>query len=69
MLRGFFICPTTGKVIHTAFDDDKVYCGCMKSNPECPTEGAEETGTHRVAFLRGATEEEFDQWVKKLGKD
>jgi hypothetical protein len=49
-------CPTTGRVIEGLPWDDKVLCGCGRSNPEVPQERTAQTGTHIKRFLKPATE-------------
>lgn len=56
---GFYRCPTTGAVLEQIPGDDKVICLCRTSNPLCPTEGTERTGTHRIAYLQPATVDDY----------
>src|SRR5256885_17215902 len=48
---GFYRCPSTGWIIGALPGDDKVICACRRSNPACPAEGAERTGTHVRRYL------------------
>lgn len=57
--EGFFYCPTTGKVVPSLRQDDKVSCGCGISNPSYPQECTERTLTHVSRYLRTATVEAF----------
>ncbi len=59
MFGGFVRCPTTGRIMEVLKGDDKVMCGCGKSNPSFPAEQTERTGTHFVARLIPATVDEF----------
>jgi hypothetical protein len=52
-------CPTTGRVIEGLVWDDKVLCGCRRSNPRLPQERTELTGTHVKRFLEPATEADW----------
>lgn len=65
---GFVRCPTTGRVVEVMKGDDKVMCGCGRSNPKCQAERTEMTGTHVVAFMSRATVDEYlEQLNKKRG--
>lgn len=59
MYDGFVRCPTTGRVIEVLTGDDKVICGCGKSNPKCLLEQNERTHTHIVYFMGRATVDDF----------
>jgi CDGSH-type Zn-finger protein len=63
---GFYRCPTTGRVVECVAGDDKVICGCGKSNPRCLHERTEQTATHVVRFLDSATSAE---WVAQQYPD
>lgn len=56
---GFYLCPTTGRVLAALQGDDKVLCGCGKSNPKVWQERTEQTGVHIVRFLTPTTAEAF----------
>lgn len=59
MWGGFYRCPTTGRVLEALPGDDKVLCGCRRSNPAVPTEETARTCTHIIRFLRAATVDEY----------
>lgn len=68
MWGGFYRCPTTGTIIEALPGDDKVLCGCRRSNPLVPTERTEQTATHIVRFLdRATTDEYLDQRERRKG--
>lgn len=70
LYAGFYRCPTTGRVIEALPGDDKVLCGCRRSNPAVPTEATERTGTHLVRFLTPATVEEYvDERAERQGAE
>lgn len=52
-------CPTTNRVLGVLSGDDKVMCGCGRSNPKVPQEETQRTGTHIVRFLAAATAVEY----------
>lgn len=54
-LFDFWRCPTTGRVVDGIPGDDKVLCGCRRSNPKVPRERTEWTGVHIKRFLEPAT--------------
>jgi len=56
---GFYRCPTTGRILEGLPGDDKVLCGCGRSNPKVPTERTEQTGVHIRRFLATATAAEY----------
>lgn len=56
---GFYVCPTTGRILEALHGDDKVLCGCRQSNPKVPAERTEQTGTHIIRFLRPASVEAY----------
>jgi len=59
---GFYRCPTTGRIIEALAGDDKVICGCRRSNPQVPEERTEATGVHIIRFLvRVSTDDYLDQ--------
>jgi len=62
----FVKCPNTGKIHPVMRGDDKILCGCWKSNPRHPREGTERTNTHLVAFCDKATVNEFIEQESKL---
>lgn len=55
MWGGFYRCPTTGHVLEQLPGDDKVICGCGRSNPRVPAEHTEQTGVHIVRSLETAS--------------
>lgn len=66
----FYKCPTNGTILEKMRGDDKVLCGCGKSNPRVPREGTEQTATHMVRFLDRATVDEYmEQEEKRWGHD
>lgn len=52
-------CPNTGRIIDALPHDDKAICRCGRSNPFCPQEQTERTGTHIIRFLQSATIDEY----------
>jgi hypothetical protein len=71
---GFFKCPTTGDILAALPHDDKVLCGCGKTNPKVARVGHREgPGTHVIRFLERATakqyvdqeEERWKSWNEK----
>jgi hypothetical protein len=59
LFEGFYRCPTTGRILEALKGDDKVVCHCGRSNPVCPSEGTERTGTHLVRYLQSASVEDW----------
>jgi hypothetical protein len=65
-LSDVWFCPTTGRVIDGLLHDDKVLCGCKRSNPIVPAERTEQTGVHIKRFLVPATEHD---WLAQIDRD
>ncbi len=62
-LADFYRCPTTGRIIDGMKGDDKVLCGCGKTNPRVAERGHREApGVHIKAYLQTAT---VDEWIKQ----
>lgn len=62
-LCDFFRCPTTGRVLDGLKHDDKVICGCGKTNPVVAARGHREApGVHIKTYLERAT---ADEWIKQ----
>jgi hypothetical protein len=54
-LCDFFRCPTTGRVLDGPKHDDKVICGCGKTNPVVAARGHREApGVHIKTYLRAS---------------
>jgi hypothetical protein len=68
----YYRCPTTGEILESLPGDDKVLCGCGKSNPKIKTrEATFGSGgvVHIVSFLEKVPDREAAEWqVKKYSK-
>lgn len=53
---GFFRCPNTGRIVEALPGDDKVLCGCGRTNPAVPREFP---GCHVRRYLAAATVDEY----------
>jgi hypothetical protein len=58
-MADFYRCPTTGRVVEGIKDDDKLVCGCGKSNPRAQEDAQRGIVHHIKRLMQTATVDEY----------